>query len=320
MHNFTRITERANKFRKAVLYDKFDEPTYLTFALDFQFEELTQTQIGDSLLWKSYLFSEDRDGAISYLSNRGYNAYSNSLKTFKNILYFLTWNAPWYFQSLSGLSALWKASTDISKPKGENAVITVGTYEAIDLRMTQLANLYRTAIFDKIYMRERVPDNLRWFSMDIWIAEARNMSSPTGGVNVGAIIPGQAGAITNQVLNTANTITTPQSSLLEDYSYVKFRCRQCEFDFSDSIIGSSQTITSDIAREPSVGQFKINIGYFEEESKYVNGTQIYDSSIRTKVRDNWRELGDQAKSNTGSGIGQIGSSAIGALGAAFQGL
>jgi hypothetical protein len=312
MHNFTRITERANKFRKAVLYDKYDEPTYLTFALDFQFEPLP-TQLGENLLWNSYLFSENGEGAIKFLSDRGYLEYSRGLKTFKNILYFLTWNAPWYFQSLSGLSSLWKASTDLSKPKSDNAVITVSTYEAVDLRMTQLANLYRTAIFDKVHMRERVPDNLRWFSMDIWIAEARNLSSPTSAGAINALVPaGTAQDTTNAVASGANT-----PSIIADYSYVKFRCRQCEFDFSESVLGNTQQMTSDIAREPNTGSFKINIGYFEEESKYVNGTRLYDSVTRTRVRDEWSNL-NRSSNSANSSTNAIVDSGIGALSASLN--
>jgi hypothetical protein len=47
--------------------------------------------------------------------------------------------------------------------------------------------------------------------------------------------------------------------------------------------------------------FKINVGYFEEESRYADGTKLYDDLIKSDVHNPWsmRNIGSEAK-NVGS--------------------
>ena len=172
--NFLNNERHDNNFRKGIVRDQFDEPTYLTFSLDFTFDDGYRT---DDFLAISPLFNKAEgksQSAINYLLARGHEDKANQLAVFKNILQFLRDDAPWYFQEVQGLDNLWKKATNMEEPmKGGD--ITINTLEAVDLRITELADLYRNAVYDKQYMRERVPDNLRWFSMDIWIAEFRNL-------------------------------------------------------------------------------------------------------------------------------------------------
>jgi len=297
MHNFIGITNKANNFRKGVFTDPYDEPVYLTFALDFQFEE-TVSNLMENHLWESPLFSGDKYGAIQFLSDRGYSAEANGLTVFRKILRYLTFDAPWYFQELGGLEKLWSGATQVeSGYKAKEAKISVTTLEAVDLRITELADLYRNAVYDKIHMRERVPDNLRWFTMDIYIAEARNLRFrlPGVGQNVANLFGVNTGAIGNIVGGGNDT-----SNVLKDYGYIKFRCRQCEFDFSGSFAaGITQSVITPTT--PNTNKFNINIGYFEEESKYPDGTKLYDSSTKTMVKNPWdfRNLGTDI-TNAGS--------------------
>ena len=58
-HNFTGLTTKDNNFRKGVFLDSFDEPTYLTFALDFNFDDSPViTDVDEANLWNSPLFSK----------------------------------------------------------------------------------------------------------------------------------------------------------------------------------------------------------------------------------------------------------------------
>lgn len=292
MHNFLGLRQKFDNFRKGVFIDPLDEPTFLTFAIDFNFEgiNVNGNMDPDSYLWESPLFKDsdqnlsNSNSAQAFLNSRGYNNHANLLKVFKEILRYLTFNAPWYFQSLNGLGNLWSNSTNTKLAnKSNNAKITIGTLEAVDLRITELANLYRTAIYDKQYLRDRVPDNLRWFSMDIYLAEFRNLRFRFPGVSQGVSdLFGINSAAISSVIGSGNFF----SNVLSDYGYIKFKCRQCEFDFSESLptytqIGAGNNVTQ------STNKFSINIGYFEEEHFYSDGTKIYDNLNKNQINNPW---------------------------------
>jgi hypothetical protein len=293
MHNFLGIRNKVNNFRKGVFTDPYDEPTFLTFALDFHFEN-TKASFADGHLWDSPLFGEKNDSMISFLSNRGHDDKAHGIKVFKEALRYLTFDAPWYFQSISGLNAMWKDATDMEGGwKAKNATLTIDTLEAVDLRITELADIYRNAVYDKIHMRERVPDNLRFFSMDVYVAEARNIRYrlPGIGQNVATALGIDTGAIGN-ILGGGNIL----SNVLEQYGYIKFRCRQCEFDFSESFAGG-QSLQVATLTTPATNKFKIKVGWFEEESRYADGTKLFDDPIKSSINNPWnlRNIGIDLK-------------------------
>jgi hypothetical protein len=297
MHNFYGIKNKVDNFRKGVFTDPYDEPTFLTFALDFQFEKLDTILTQGYEIEKSPLFDE-KNGAGSFLISRGYSDKANGLTVFREILRYLTFDAPWYFQEISGLNTMWKQATNVeSGYKAKDVKLTIKTLEAVDLRITELAGLYRDAIYDKVYMRERVPDNLRWFSMDIYLAEARNLRYriPGIGQNVANAFGINTSAIGN-IVGAGNALT----NVLEQYGYVKFKCRQCEFDFSESFAGGS-SLSVATTNTPATNSFNINIGYFEEESRYADGSELYDSGARSQAKNPWalRNIGTDA-TNLGS--------------------
>ena len=306
MHNFYGIRTKTTSFRKGTILDPYDQPTYISFALDFRFEETES--LATDLLWSSPLFSKgsvnNPNSAQTYLGSIGYKSMEESLAKFKSILEYLTFNAPWYFQSISGLDKLWSNATDITNGyKGDDAVLTIDTLESLDLRITELANLYRAAIYDKQYMRERVPDNLRWFSMDVYLAEVRNFRFNTAGrfsnmtSSLGINTTGLNNAIT-QASAGLSAITGNSaldlSSTMKQFGFVKFKCRQCEFDFSDSMPGGSSSIGVSPGDSPTSGKFKIKVGYFEEESEYADSTQLSDSFVKNAARDPWSAMNTAA--------------------------
>lgn len=300
MHNFLGIQNKVNNFRKGLYTDPYDEPTYLMFALDFNFDEPNTSMSGDTFLWRSPLFSDrpGQDSAMQYLTNNGFTPEANAMSVFKKILKYLTFDQPWYFQELSGLNEMWKQATNIEVgQKGKGLSLTVKTLEAVDLRMTEVASIYRGCIYDKTNMRERVPDNLRWFSVDIYIAEARNLRYR---------LPGIGNEVANTLgVNTSNISTVVGSGnlltdVLRQYGYVKFRCRQCEFDFSESFAGGATQYAA-TKNTPATSSFKIKIGYFEEESRYADGSQLWDDSIKNSIRNPW------GTRSIGAGVTNIGS-------------
>lgn len=300
MHNFTGLNIKHDNFRKSTFMDAFDEPTYLTFALDFNMEPVPVPGKADELaLWNSPLFDE-KNGAVNFLVNRGYNPQANGLVTFREILRYLTFQAPWYFQEITGLDKLYSTSTNLDNKslRGEGITLTVNTLEAIDLRINELAGIYRNSIYDTKFRRERVPDNLRWFSVDVYLAEFRNMRYRLPGVaqNVGNLLGVNTAAIGN-VVGGGNAL----SNVLKQYGYIKFRLRQCEFDFSDSLpVGSTVKVGSS-GRSMESNKFSIKVGWVEEEAKYGDGTIVYDDPLKTDIRNPW------GSRSTGASIQNAGS-------------
>jgi hypothetical protein len=306
MHNFYGIRTKADNFRKGTLLDPYDQPTYISFALDFRFEETES--LATDILWSSPLFSkgsaDNPNSAQTYLGSIGYKDMEGSLAKFKSILEYLTFNAPWYFQSISGLNKLWQNATNMASGyKGNEAVLTIDTLEALDLRITELASLYRTAVYDKQYMRERVPENLRWFAMDVYLAEVRNIRFNTAGrfSNMTSAIGINTSGLNNAISQASAGISALAgngeldiSSTMKQFGFVKFKCRQCEFDFSDSMPGGSQEIGVNPADRPTNNQFKIKVGYFEEESEYADSTALYDSFVKNALKDPWRAMNTAA--------------------------
>lgn len=325
MHNFYGIQNKVNTFRKGLSFDRYDEPTWLTFSIDFRFEEAAP--FGD-ILWTSPLFAkpEASNSAQRYFGSVGHKDKEAQIKTFKEILEYITFNAPWYFQSITGLDALWTAGTNIVDGN-KSTSITINTLEAIDLRITELANLYRGAIFDKTHLKERLPDNLQWFAMDIYVAEVRNIRYTLGG-NVGAVAnafginTGGINTVATQLANAGSAFSSELdiASVLKQFGYVKFKCRQCTFDFSKSFAGG-QTLNVSAGKDAATNQFSINIGFFEEESEYRDGTKLVDDPSMSEVNNPWsfRNLNSQGANvlNSASNLPLVGS-AIGNVADQFK--
>lgn len=303
--NFLNLERHTNNFRKGIQQDNFDEPTYLTFSLEFDLD--SPMQDSSNFLNSSPLFNT-KDGssqsAINYLLSRGHDDKANQISVFNNILKYLRDDTPWYFQSITGLEKLWEGATKMEAPmKTSDATITVKTLEAVDLRITELADLYRNSVYDKQYMRERVPDNLRWFSMDIYVAEFRNLRNTLPSListpfNVG--VPTLGG-----LLGTRSS--SDVGNILDNFGYVKFKCRQCEFDFSKSFAGGSgEIIIGGDGVKQATNTFNIKIGWMEEENSYSSGSKTYDNYTAGSIRGNsWNGkgfkngLGDAAAFLTG---------------------
>lgn len=97
---------------------------------------------------------------------------ANMLKTFKLALKDIERVFPFYFRSISGLKSL----TDVDSARGtrlKDSVITIDCLEALDLRITQLLNLYRKIVWDDVYQRWALPDMMRFFGMKIYVSEIR---------------------------------------------------------------------------------------------------------------------------------------------------
>ncbi len=98
-HNFLGLNRKHDNFRKGVFADPYDEPTYLTFALDFKFENTPVSEpTAEAGLYNSPLFNPNKketDSAIGFLTNRGYSAQATGIATFTSILQYKNNDDPW---------------------------------------------------------------------------------------------------------------------------------------------------------------------------------------------------------------------------------
>ncbi len=180
------------------------DPTYLTFKIDF-FPDLGLS-IPDDAYSSGGLFrkmiQQDitnygfYDSAAEYLARIGSPARQHYLEIFANLLYRIQEEAPWYFQSITGLGDLYKIDP-ANNFRGKDKVLTIECLESIDLRMSLLADAYRNLAFEVQGMREVLPINLRTFNMHIHVLEFRRFNTTFGVIadelaKTGRTVQGQA--------------------------------------------------------------------------------------------------------------------------------
>ena len=142
--------------------------------------------------------------------------------------------------------------------KGAEKKIDIETLESLDMSVTYLADLYRKTVYDHKYMREILPENLRWFDMDVYVAEFRNIQ------------------ITKPVLEDTNNglyqstkeqkESVKQYTFFNDYkTYMKFSCKMCEFDFSESLPFEKLQVHSP---EMSKNKMSVKPNWFVEKHEF----------------------------------------------------
>jgi len=171
-------------------FDSFkdlQDPTYMTFKLDF-FPDMGMS-MPDDLYSTGGLFRKGDgggltdygfyDSAADYFARIGSPSRQKYLEIFTNLLYRIQEEAPWYFQSVAGLSDLYKIDP-ANNFRGKDKVLTIECLESIDLRMSLLADTYRNLSFEVQGMREVLPINLRTFNMHVHVLEFRKFNTTFG--------------------------------------------------------------------------------------------------------------------------------------------
>lgn len=299
------------------------DPTYMSFKLNF-FPLLGTGYLDDSysacglfrspgVSWDNYSFN---DSAAEYLKRIGSPNRQACHRIFTNLLWRLQDEAPWYFQSVTGLADLYKFDPAINF-RGKDKVLTVECLESVDMRMTLLADLYRSFAFDFQYMREVLPINVRTFSMEVHVLEFRRFNT-TFGVIADALgkraekgEDAQKKAVDNKnvyktnlaagAFNNLDSIGSqlsqslgglggifggqPESDLsslrsaFEAISVQTYILRDCEFDFYSEAPGYLDTVSVKDSPE-STNKFKIKVGRIEKVTTYPFYHYILGEYIR----------------------------------------
>ena len=258
---------RNNQFIKSSM-DDLQDPLFLTFRLDF-FPERESFPKFDGLANSSLLkqpgkFDMDSagdliaDATVEYSTQDwlqkyyGIN-YRNEIKPshphpylalykFRNGLRVLQ-DMPWYFQSINGIADLWKAAHNVGTGK-KDVTLIINCLESVMQPLTDLVENYRYAIYDQDRLSYRVPENLRWFDLVIDLVEIREIVDHGG-----------------NIFKTDRT-----GNVLEGLKVIQFRCKMCEFDFSDFLNpGGAGEYYAFTTEKPFYPNFKIKVGWVNQE-------------------------------------------------------
>lgn len=160
IENFINVYELndGNEFKS------FDDPTYTGFKLFFHFDS-THGLISSG---------DGPNTAYNYLVRIGQTSRAKLLKRFINTLSKINSITPWIFQEIEGLQEVYNAPHSEVFTKKQ---INIQTLETIDMKMSSLSMMYRHIVFDDERDVYVVPENLREFSMSLYIYDFRNFQS-----------------------------------------------------------------------------------------------------------------------------------------------
>lgn len=228
-----------NDFRKGS-YKKFpyQDPTYLSFALMFDWFDNEN----------SPLLADSAENFLTQLANDD-SYYADRLEdflAFKNALYTINLELPWYWQSLKGLERLQQYDPLNSYMGGDDAKLEIETLESLNLPIAGLMHMYRKAVFDERKWCYIIPANLRKFRMWIYVTEVRTIQVKTktkvGGINKNTALQDFPSNIkptvdvSNENENIMGTGGRP---------YFMIGLKYCEFDLT-----GGTTIFADLSKNP----------------------------------------------------------------------
>ena len=91
-----------------------------------------------------------------------------ALFKFGNLLSYISNYSPWFFKSIKNLSSA-DVYPLVEIQNDKNTIEIELNPDAVDMRDTTLFDLYRYACYDRIKMKEIIPENLRKFDMDVMV-------------------------------------------------------------------------------------------------------------------------------------------------------
>jgi hypothetical protein len=137
-----------------------NDPTYSGFKIFFHFSAESGL-----LATKNH-----QNSALAYLARIGQNTRYDLLVRFINVLSKVNTLTPWVFQEINGIDEIF-SNKRVNVLR--NHEITIDTLETIDGKMGSLIQMYRDISWDDIRKVWVLPENLRKFSMSIYIYDFR---------------------------------------------------------------------------------------------------------------------------------------------------
>jgi hypothetical protein len=272
-----------NDFRKGYKHggsNQYADITYLSFALVFDFNSANKSPLlggGARAFYERHLSEIVGSGGVDSnqgkrVSLKGYEHRLKALDDFIIALKKINKEMPWYWQSLSGLESI-RQINDIEPLYGADAIIKIETLESINLTISGLMHLYRTAVFDEVNWKYILPVNLRKFRVWAYVTEVRSIKNMTK-------IAGPSFDV-NSGLDASIGIKNSNDNISGEDSrpYFMFELGGCDFD-----IKSGTVPFSDLKKSPEgFASNEISFRYDKVgnvEARMLNG--IIEESEKTK--------------------------------------
>lgn len=303
---YTWSRQPVNNFKKGLhRYSKYNDPTYLGFTFLFDWYTPDQNNsYGGSPLFAGYVNEENSNSdprswntkpgtAMDYLKRCGEYQRMIYLNVFIKTLKDINYKMPWYWQQIAGLQEALSYS-DFENPYfgGDDAKIDITCLESIDLKLTSLMDLYKKVIYDVEYRRIIIPENLRKFSVYIYVQEIRKFqinSFGPGGLR-GNVQNGEPGDKVKERLRLIN----------ESSARVAINLTQCEFipDESNEMFSELFMNSSEVS-----GQ-KLSFSYenVRQSSSYPNISSFLENQTANIGSNSFNGADEERNRNINSKI------------------
>ena len=271
-----------------------DDPTYLGFNIRFDIhsplfngattgnpaipagQDPTSFEGGDA---GEQGYHPGGESAVGYLNKLGEVTRATYLKAFIQGLREIQTTRPYYFQTIEGLQEAFNKTVTMTPYGGsaEGEGITVGLLEAIDLKMSALFNLYKSACYDVKYRRTLLPINLMYFTCYVDVVEIRKFKSVRNFINA---------------LNPLSPDPELSKFVNDNASKITLRFDECLWDVTAS--GQVFANVTNIQGEPgnfATSSMKWSYGAVEIQSQFAG----YDSALIDSAPKQPKTFGDLAK-------------------------
>ena len=303
LFNFNRSYNTKPNF----LFDnRYDEPTYLTFRIDFfptvnwqwhsdyinglyendiklsSYDDMPQPLLDLTNDYSTYTYLKDSIGDE-------YRA--NLLFKFVKGLADLTWNCPFYIQEMDGLNDLLIVDPKRGTRVDQEQVLTLKCLDSLDQRILGLMNMYKKVAWDDVYQRWILPDMMRYFKMRIYISEFRFFHSAPDNMKSAASSQIEYSKLSNNgkysTVNSLKTLTdkisqiTGKDQVITEKTWalldnnindkmptICLECNMCEFDISDIYSHLGSLSAADPRTYSGQPEIKIKIGNVKEILNY----------------------------------------------------
>jgi hypothetical protein len=252
-----------------IFTNAFDEPTYLTIRVDF-------FPSSDDIVNSSYIENKVSTSCFEYMpepllemdSSLGYNTINylkahgddyraDLLEKFRNGLFDLSKNCPFYVTNVEGLAEIVNVNPARGTRTKQDSYLKLTCNEGLDMRITALLDMYKKIAWDDTFQRWILPDMMRYFKMDITITEFRIFT--------------EIDKQTRKFLNSETLRKLSYPGQLVDLiaPSIRFECYMCEFMFDEMYNHLSSFSVSDPRANSTKPIIKIKIGNIKQDNTYT---------------------------------------------------
>lgn len=285
----------------------WQDPTYIGFFIEFNFIDTTIIMSQDyDNIGNPLLMNPDEPGsAIRYLKNINEPIRAEALTLFRESLLQLTQNAPWHFQTISGVDKLLIIDPSKNMRCNDETIITIECLEGLDMKITSLIDLYKKAVWDSVYHRWMLPENMRYFKCTITLCDYREFHRPKTSeikfkkrkenTDKSPNIADQAKesakeSFSAKIENMISRALADSETIGDDTwkPVLSFECDLCEFNLLNSAFPFTSSINMSESPELAKQQISFKVGRVREKNSYdILGFSLYDDKMReTLTNDN----------------------------------